>query len=218
MIRHSLRLLLRLLLRVRVEGHADSGDEPILFAANHPRTMDAVLLSMFLPRDVIVVLPKEDLRLRWVRWLLRLRPHLVAEMNDPASIRKVLRLLAGGHSVALYPQGRAFEKRCVMKVYEVAGIIAARSAAPVVPVRIQYSRGWRSRVRIRLHASAHIVHATQAAPRARRVRAADDLQRLLEAAAFQERARVSLFEAFLDAVREQGRSRLIIEDLNEQPR
>ena len=218
MIKHSLRFLLRLVMRVRLEGTPGPTDEPVLYAANHPRAMDFVLLSLLLPGDVVVVVPKEDLHLRRVRWILRLRPHLIAEMNDPASIKKILRLLANGSSVALYPQGRAFETRCVMKVYEVPAIIAARSRAPVIPVRIEYHRGRRMGVRMRIHAPARIAPALDSAPRMRRVRAAEQLQKVLEAAAFQERARVTLFEAFLDAVREQGRRTLIIEDFKEQAR
>jgi acyl-[acyl-carrier-protein]-phospholipid O-acyltransferase / long-chain-fatty-acid--[acyl-carrier-protein] ligase len=218
MIESLLRLCLRLFIRVRVEGTTRGTDEPLLYAANHPRAVDALLLSLFLPRKVTVVLPREDLRRHWLRWALKLRPHLIAEMNDPASIKKILRLLAAGHSVALYPQGRAFETRCVMKVYEVPAIIAARAAVAVVPVRLDYRRGLRALVRIRLHAPARIMHATQSAPRARRIQATEGLRRLMETAAFAERARVTVFEAFLDAVREQGRRTLIIEDLKEHPR
>jgi len=218
MIKAVLRFCLRLLLRVRVEGGTGNADEPVLFASNHPRAVDALLLSLFLPRNVIVVLPKEDLRRRWLRWTLKLRPHLVAEMNDPASIKKILRLLAGGHSVALYPQGRVLDARCVMKIYEVPAIIAARSAVAVLPVRLEYRRGLRMLVRIRLHAPARIMHTTQSAPRVRRMQATEQLRRLMEVAAFQDRPRVSIFEAFLDAVREHGRRTPIIEDSSERPR
>jgi acyl-[acyl-carrier-protein]-phospholipid O-acyltransferase/long-chain-fatty-acid--[acyl-carrier-protein] ligase len=176
MIKRSLRFLLRLLVRVRLEGATGPTDEPVLYAANHPRAMDFVLLSLLLPGDVVVVVPKEDLQLRRVRWILRLRPHLIAEMNDPASIKKILRLLTSGCSVALYPQGRAFETRCVMKVYEVPAIIAARSRVPVIPVRIEYHRGRRMGVRMRIHAPARIAPALDSAPRMRRVRAAEQLQ------------------------------------------
>src|SRR5690348_12297811 len=105
MIRYWLRWLLRMALSVRVTGTVVA-EGPRVYAANHPRAADALLLSLWLPTDAIVIVPKEDLRLRWLRWLLKLRPHLIAEMNDPASIKKVLRLIASGRSVALYPQGR----------------------------------------------------------------------------------------------------------------
>jgi hypothetical protein len=100
-----------------------------------------------------------------------------------------------------------------MKVYEVPAIIAARAGVAVVPVRLDYRRGLRALVRIRLHAAARIMQCTQATPRARRIQATEELRRLMETAAFAERARVSVFEAFLDAVREHGRRTLIIEDL-----
>jgi acyl-[acyl-carrier-protein]-phospholipid O-acyltransferase/long-chain-fatty-acid--[acyl-carrier-protein] ligase len=218
MIKLALRWLTRLLMQVRIDAPPAAPEGPVLYAANHPRALDALLLSLFLPGDAMVLVPREDLRGRAVRWLLRFRPHQIAEMNDPASIKRVLRMLSGGQSVVLYPQGRAFETRCVMKVYEVPAIIAARSGVPVVPVRIEYHRGLRTRVRIRTYAPAHIAHAASAAPRQRRLQAAEDLQRVLEMAAFHDRARVSLFEAFLDAVHEQGRRTFIIEDLKEQPR
>jgi acyl-[acyl-carrier-protein]-phospholipid O-acyltransferase / long-chain-fatty-acid--[acyl-carrier-protein] ligase len=217
MIKSCLRLLFRLITHVRVEGDAGA-DSPLLYVANHVRPMDALLLSLFLPTDVVVVLPREDLRSRWLRWMLKLRPHLIAEMNDPASIRKLLRLLASGRSVALYAHARIFETRAVMKVYEVPAIIAQRSGAVVIPVRVGYQRSWRQRVAVRLHAPVRIGPAFNSAPRVRRVRATEELERALELAAFEERPRVTLFEAFLDAVREQGRSTLILEDYQEQPR
>src|SRR6185436_19241958 len=108
--------------------------------------------------------------------------------------------------------------RAVMKVYEVPAIIAQRSGAVVIPVRVGYQRSWRQRVAVRLHAPVRIGPAFNSSPRVRRVRATEELERALELAAFEERPRVTLFEAFLDAVREQGRSTLILEDYQEQPR
>jgi len=52
-------------MRVRVEGATRGTDEPLLYAANHLRAVDALLLSLFLPRNITVVLPGEDLRRRW---------------------------------------------------------------------------------------------------------------------------------------------------------
>lgn len=212
------RACLRALLRVRFDGRLDEAGGPALFAANHPATFDSLLLSLFLPPTSVVVLPREDLRSRWLRLTLGLVPHLVADMNDPATIKKVMRLLAAGKSVALYPEGRVFDAPSVMKVYEVPALIAAKTGVPVVPVRLRYRRGWPVRAVIRVHPPAHISATSRAVSRARRARATEQLQRLMEAAAYAERPRTTLFEAFLDAVQEQGRRTLIIEDMKEEPR
>jgi acyl-[acyl-carrier-protein]-phospholipid O-acyltransferase/long-chain-fatty-acid--[acyl-carrier-protein] ligase len=213
-----LRACARAVFRVRLDGQLDAADGPSLFAANHAAAFDSVLLWFFLPRRSVVVLPREDLRSGWVRLALLFIPHLVADMNDPATIKKVMRVLAAGRSVALYPEGRVFDAPSVMKVYEVPALIAAKTGAPVVPVRIRYRRGWPVRVEIRVRAPARISGASQAASRARRARAARELQRLLEAAAYEQRPRTTVFEAFLDAVHERGRRTLIIEDMKEEPR
>jgi acyl-[acyl-carrier-protein]-phospholipid O-acyltransferase/long-chain-fatty-acid--[acyl-carrier-protein] ligase len=209
---------LRALFRVRFDGRLDEAGGPTLFVANHRATLDSLLLSLFLPPGSVVVLPREDLRSRWLRLALGFVPHLVADMNDPATIKKVMRLLAAGRSVALYPEGRVFDAPSVMKVYEVPALIAAKTGVPVVPVRVRYRRGWPVRAIIRVRPPAHISAASRAVSRARRARATEQLQRLMEAAAYDERPRTTLFEAFLEAVQEQGRRTLIIEDMKEEPR
>jgi acyl-[acyl-carrier-protein]-phospholipid O-acyltransferase / long-chain-fatty-acid--[acyl-carrier-protein] ligase len=213
-----LRACARAVLRVRLDGQLDPTSGPTLFAANHIAAFDTVLLWLFLPRGSLVVLPREDLRSRWLRLALRFIPHLVADMNDPATIKKVMRVLADGRSAALYPEGRVFDAPSVMKVYEVPALIAAKTGAPVVPLRIRYRRGWPVRAELRARAPARISGASQGASRVRRTRATRQLQRLLEAAAYEQRARTTLFEAFLDAMHEQGRRTMIIEDMKEEPR
>ncbi len=130
--------MLRALFRVRVDGRLEATGGPTLFAANHPAAFDSLLLALLLPRNSVVVLPREDLRSGWLRLALRFVPHLVADMNDPATIKKVMRLLAGGRSVALYPEGRVCDAPSVMKVYEVPALIAAKTGVPVVAIRIRY--------------------------------------------------------------------------------
>ncbi|MEO8629932.1 MAG: AMP-binding protein [Betaproteobacteria bacterium] len=209
---------LRWILRTQVVGNLPIGKEAILYAAHHASAMDAVLLPLVLPGKVVVVLPKEDLLYGPLRWLLYFCPHLIAEVSDPTVIKKVLRLLASGASVVVYPEGRISASHAVMKVYEIPALIAVKSGVQVMPLRIRYRRGaLLPRVRIRVAAPRHIHGANVAASKARRVSASDELQRMLEACAFSERPRMSLFEAFLDAVAEHGRSVPIIEDWNEKP-
>ena len=214
----AVQRIVRWILRAQVIGDLPARSEAILYAAHHASAMDAVLLPLLLPGKVVVVLPKEDLLYAPLRWVLYFCPHLIAEVSDPTVIKKVLRLLASGASVVVYPEGRISASHAVMKVYEIPALIAAKSGVQVMPLRIRYRRsGLLPRARIRVAAPRLIRATNQAASKARRVSASDELQRMLEAAAFSERPCMSLFEAFLDAVAEHGRAVPIIEDWKEKP-
>ncbi len=216
-----LRLALRLLYRVRLAGHPPpAGDTPPLYVAAHRAHLDSLLLPLFLPGAPVVVVPREELASVPLRLALRAVPHLVAETNDPALVKKTLRLLAGGRPVLFYPEGRLFEATGVMKHYGVPAVVAARSGAPVVPVVVVRGGPGLRPVRI-----AHLGHAGRVDPvperysgRARRALAVRRMQRLLEAAVVDARERQSLFDAFLGALRREGRRARIVEDMNEQPR
>ncbi|HTT39651.1 MAG TPA: AMP-binding protein [Burkholderiales bacterium] len=217
MIRWLLAPLLRALLRVRIEGRLGTGAGPMLFVANHPALLDSLLLSVLLPAD-IVVLPREDRGAPWLRLALRGLPHLAADVGNPAMLRKLVRLLAAGKSVVIFPEGQVNPTRCVAKIYDVPALAASKAGTTVIPVWIRYGPGRLPRVHIRLLAPATIPASGQSLSRARRAHAVCELRRLMQAAAFEDRPRTTLFAAFLDALEQQGRHAPIIEDLTEQPR
>jgi acyl-[acyl-carrier-protein]-phospholipid O-acyltransferase / long-chain-fatty-acid--[acyl-carrier-protein] ligase len=212
------RAWLRRLLRVELTGPpAQKG--PVLFVAPHRSLLDNVLLSWFLlPRPVLVV-SREDLQGLALRALLRLTPHLVAETSDPSTLRKVLRVVAAQRSVLMYPEGRLVDAPGVMKNYAVPALVAAKAGIPVVPVVVARRAGlagWT--VRLSAPAHVHSVRTNGAGSRARRAHATRQVQMLLESAVLDARPRQSIVEAFLDAMRREGRAAQIIEDLDETPR
>jgi acyl-[acyl-carrier-protein]-phospholipid O-acyltransferase/long-chain-fatty-acid--[acyl-carrier-protein] ligase len=215
-----LRWLLGLLYRVRLEGEGAAGcARPTLYLAAHRARLDSVLLPLFLPGEPVVVVAREELRSRLLRIALRAVPHLVAETSDPATVKKALRVLAQDRSVLFYPEGRLWEAPGVMKQYGVPAVVAAHSGAPVVPVIVQRTGGWPARLRVRVAAAQSIAPMPRAAgARARRSEALAQMQRLLEAAVLDARERQSLFDAFLTALRRQGRRTQVIEDYKEEPR
>jgi acyl-[acyl-carrier-protein]-phospholipid O-acyltransferase/long-chain-fatty-acid--[acyl-carrier-protein] ligase len=216
-----LRLALRLRHRPRVEGVPRPAPAPLIYVALHRRASDSLLLGLCLEPRPVVVLPREEACPRWRRLWLRAIDHLVMDVNDPASVRPVLRLLAEGRSVLLFPEGRVLEADAVLKNYDVPALIAAKAGRPVVPVVVRHPNGRLAPAVVHTAASLTLGEhcpAGMGAARARRSHFTRQLQRALEAAALDARPRQGLFDAFLDAVAREGARSAIIEDIKEEPR
>jgi acyl-[acyl-carrier-protein]-phospholipid O-acyltransferase/long-chain-fatty-acid--[acyl-carrier-protein] ligase len=219
--RNLLRLLLWLRYRPRREGVPQPATAPLLYVALHRRPSDALLLGLFLRPALLIVLPREEARTRWRRLLLRAVDHLVMDVNDPAAIKPLLRLLAEGRSILLFPEGRLLEADAVLKNYEVPALIAAKAAVPVVPVVLRHGAGRDARTTMCTAPSLRLgegLPASACAGRARRIYLTRQLQQALEGAALEARPRQGLFDAFLDAVAREGAGSAIVEDMKEEPR
>lgn len=215
----AVALAVRLLFKVRRSGAVSgAADATLLYMARHPRWIDSLLLPLFLPQRPVVILPREEVRSRWSRWLLAAVPHLVMDVNHPATVRRVLKLLAAGRSVVLYPEGRILNSSGVMKCYPGPALVALRCAVPVVPVHLSYAPTRWPLLRVHLGAESVVRVREVHSVRQRRLHATRALQQLLEETCVEARESHSLFEAFLQAVQREGRRTAIIEDMKETPR
>jgi acyl-[acyl-carrier-protein]-phospholipid O-acyltransferase/long-chain-fatty-acid--[acyl-carrier-protein] ligase len=219
------RWLLRRWLAARVHGDTSAlAGRRVLIVANHASRLDPLLLGLCLPVTPLVLFPREDKRGRWLRFLLSFVDHQMWDMNHPLTVKKVLRLLEQGRPVALFPEGRLARAGNVMKVYEVAGLIAARSGATLVPVHIEAGRGrfahdpGRRGMVLRVQPPAHLDLPPGLGPRSRREAAARRLAGIMTTAAVQSFVPCGLFDSLVDAVRREGRGTPILEDMNEEPR
>jgi acyl-[acyl-carrier-protein]-phospholipid O-acyltransferase/long-chain-fatty-acid--[acyl-carrier-protein] ligase len=223
-----LHTLLQLMYRVRFDDDRARTPYPdaVLYVAPHRALLDSIVLATFLPGRPVVVLPREELGRGLAGVLLRAVPHAIMDVNDPATVKKVMRLLAGGRSVVMYPEGRVVPAPGVMKNYDVPALIATKTGVSVVPVTVRYARGVLPGITfpgITL-CMGQPVHVGTNPPkelhtgRLRRGWATQQLQRILEAAVLAGRVRHSIFEAFLDALAAQGRRAHIIEDVKEEPK
>ena len=222
-----IRLLLRVLLRIRVLGdlapfgHADR----LLIVANHHSRLDAVVLALFLPRDPVVIVPADETGSRFTRWLLTHIRHEVLDLNNPLSMKRVLRLLRAGRPVVLFPEGRIVDNGAVMKVYPVPALIALKSGASVLPVHVEGAGQWFSRsgsasllgrwlpaITLRIFSSTRIDGGAAGSARRRRAFATRRLAAVMQTMAVQSHACKPLFECFLDAVSAHGRRTMLMED------
>jgi acyl-[acyl-carrier-protein]-phospholipid O-acyltransferase / long-chain-fatty-acid--[acyl-carrier-protein] ligase len=233
MAKSVVRVVLRVLYRVKVEGleHARAALPKAVIAANHASFLDGLLLGAFLPGDPIFAVDTLISKKWWARPFLLFVNALPVDPTNPLSIRAMIRAVEAGSSCIIFPEGRITTTGSLMKVYEGPAVIAERTRAALVPVRIDgveftpFSR-LAGKVRRRLFPRIQVCILPPrllTAPegvsgRARRIalrRALGDamVQSMFAAAPID----TTLFDALLEARRQHGGGHIVADDLEMRP-
>jgi acyl-[acyl-carrier-protein]-phospholipid O-acyltransferase / long-chain-fatty-acid--[acyl-carrier-protein] ligase len=227
------RFLLRLIYRVKVDGieHAKAARPKAVIAANHASFLDGLLLGAFLPGDPIFAVDTFHARKWWVRFFLFFVNAFPIDPTNPLSIRAMIRAVEAGSACVIFPEGRITTTGSLMKVYEGPAVIAERTKAALVPVRIEGAeftpfsrlagkvrRRLFPRIRITIQQPRTLVSPEGVHGRARRAA----LRRSLGDAMVHSRfsgARIdsTLFDALLEARSQHGGGHIVADDLDQQP-
>src|SRR3984885_647404 len=228
--RSMLRTLMRMLFRVTVTGDpAAFHNDRTLIVANHESFLDGFLLALFLPVAATFVVHTEVTKNAAFRWLLRFVPHLAVDSASPLAIKQIVRLVETGEPVVIFPEGRLTITGSLMKVYDGAGFVAARTSATVGPVRIEGSgRSYFGRlagiyplklfpkIRIAIQPRRTIAMPKLPSAKLRRRRAGELMRRILLDMLVATRPARTLFAAFLDAKTTFGARYRLVEDVRMQ--
>jgi acyl-[acyl-carrier-protein]-phospholipid O-acyltransferase/long-chain-fatty-acid--[acyl-carrier-protein] ligase len=233
LVKAVLRIVLRLLYRVQVTGleHARAAMPHAVIAANHSSFLDGLLLGAFLPGRPIFAVDTVIATRWWARPFLALVDAMPVDPTNPLSIRAMIRAVEGGSACVIFPEGRLTMTGSLMKVYEGPALIAERTGAALLPVRIEgvestffsrlgdkVRRRLFPRVRIRVLAPRTLATPAGVTGRARRAalkRAlADEMVQSMFATAPID---TTLFDALLDARQYHGRGHVIADDLDQKP-
>jgi acyl-[acyl-carrier-protein]-phospholipid O-acyltransferase/long-chain-fatty-acid--[acyl-carrier-protein] ligase len=132
-----LRTVTGLLFRVKTRGDSRSFSNPrTLIVANHESFLDGLLLGLFLPVEATFVVHTTVARNPFIGWMLRFIPHLLVDSTSPLSIKLICKLVESGKPVVIFPEGRLTVTGSLMKVYDGAAFIAAKTGAVIVPTHI----------------------------------------------------------------------------------
>jgi acyl-[acyl-carrier-protein]-phospholipid O-acyltransferase / long-chain-fatty-acid--[acyl-carrier-protein] ligase len=211
MFKNLLKAVVRLLFRVEVHGSAKV-HERTLVVANHESLLDALLLYLFLPFEATFIAHTQIAAHPFFGRILRFVPHLAVDPLNPLSMKKALRLIEAGTPVVIFPEGRLTVTGSLMKIYDGAAFLAAKSGATLVPVRITgagqtyfsrlagiYPRKLFPKLSLHLLPPTRIQLATVGSAKERRRRAGEDLRQVMLEMLIAARPLRTLFEAFLDA-------------------
>jgi 1-acyl-sn-glycerol-3-phosphate acyltransferase len=134
--RLSMMALGAIFLGFEVHGaHRVPPNGPLIAAANHSRFFDPVFVSMAVPRRVRWMAKKELFVFPFGRFFDFLGTFPVdRQRGGRAALRTALQFLAEGRTLGIFPEGTRTKKGISVEAKSGAALLAARSAAPVLPV------------------------------------------------------------------------------------
>lgn len=228
MIIKMIRAVLTFCFRIKVTGDLNNfNHEKLLITPNHVSFLDGMLIGAFLPiKPVFAVY--SDITERWFMRLIKPYVDLVPlDPTNPMAIKTLVREVEKGRPIVIFPEGRITVTGSLMKVYDGAAFIAAKSGATVIPVWLdgpEFTLLGRLKglfkLRLFPQITINILPATKIEmPQAnksseRRHLAGEHLHQIMMDARMETRPKTTLFEALLDAKTRYGSSSACIKDVS----
>src|SRR5215831_18053483 len=153
-----LSIVFRAFYRLEVTGleNIEKAGHNAIIALNHVSFLDPPLATSILPKRPVFAIDVTMSKHWWIQPFLKFARTMALDPLKPFSLRAIINAVKAGDMLVIFPEGRITVTGSLMKVYDGAALIADKSEAMVVPVRIEgpeltiFSRLKRSQVRRRL--------------------------------------------------------------------
>lgn len=139
MLKRFLHWLLTLLFKVKVNGlenYHQAGNR-VLIIANHTSFLDPLLLGVFLPDDITFAINTQISQRWWLRPFLSLSTVFPMDPTHPLSLKALIHHLQTDTKTVIFPEGRITVTGSMMKIYDGTGMVADKSGATLLPIRIE---------------------------------------------------------------------------------
>ena len=233
MLKRVLHRLLTLLFRVKVTGieNYHLAGQRVLIVANHSSFLDPLLLGVFLPDDITFAINTHISQRWWLKPFLRLSKVFPMDPTHPLSLKALIHYLQNDTKTVIFPEGRITDTGSLMKIYDGPGMVADKTGAAILPVRIQgaeysyFSRlhgkvrlRWFPAISIHILPPTHIHSQNEATGKARRQHSGHVLTDIMTEMMFSTSSyRQTIFSALLDARAIHGGKHTVAEDLERIP-
>ena len=138
LLRDFLYLFFRTVYRLEVKGieNITTGGPNPIFACNHVGYGDGPLVMSLIDDSPVFAIDYQMASTWWVRPLLRLTKATPINPANPLATRTLINAVKAGNPLIIFPEGRRTVTGSLMKIYDGAAMVADKSDASVIPVRI----------------------------------------------------------------------------------
>jgi acyl-[acyl-carrier-protein]-phospholipid O-acyltransferase/long-chain-fatty-acid--[acyl-carrier-protein] ligase len=230
-LRDFLTTMLRAMYRMEVKGAENldpdkAGPNPII-ALNHVSFLDAAVALSLMDKEPVFAIDYTIAQRWWVKPFLKLTRAMPLDPSKPMATRTLINAVKAGEPLVIFPEGRITVTGSLMKVYDGVGLIADKSAAMVVPVKIdgleatpfsrlssaQVHRRWFPKVVITVLPPVRLAVADELKGRHRRQAAGAALYEIMSDLVFRTTSTDrTVFQAAVDAAEVHGWKRVAVED------
>jgi acyl-[acyl-carrier-protein]-phospholipid O-acyltransferase / long-chain-fatty-acid--[acyl-carrier-protein] ligase len=133
-----LSIVFRAFFRVEVKGleNIDKAGHNAILVLNHISFLDAPLAVSILPKRPVFAIDVAMSQRWWIQPFLKFVRTMALDPLRPFSVRDIINAVREGNRLVIFPEGRITVTGSLMKVYDGVGLIADKSGAMVVPVRL----------------------------------------------------------------------------------
>lgn len=139
MLKIIFRWILCLLYKVEVKGlenYQKAGDR-VLIISNHSSFLDPLLLGVFLPDAITFAINTHIAERWWLKPFLGLSNVFPLDPTHPMQLKDLIHHLKETKSkTIIFPEGRITVTGSLMKIYDGTGMVADKSGATLLPIRI----------------------------------------------------------------------------------
>ncbi len=232
MLKKILHKLLTFLYQVEVTGleNLDNAGQRVLIISNHTSFLDPLLLGVFLPGDITFAINTQISERWWLKPFLGLSHVFKMDPTHPLSLKALIHHLQQDKKTVIFPEGRITVTGSLMKIYDGTGMVADKSGAAIVPVRIygaEYTHfsklrnlvrlRWFPKITLQILPHTTIEAAQTLRGKSRRKYCGHVLADLMSEMIFStSHYQQTIFSALLEARTIYGRKHLVAEDMERQ--
>jgi len=138
-LRFTVKLILKVLYRVEIHGleNYHAAGKRALIVANHTSFLDPMLLWIFLPDDITFAINTHISERWWLKPFLGLSKVFRMDPTHPLSLKDLTHHLQHDTKTVIFPEGRITVTGTLMKIYDGTAMVADKSQAAVLPIRIE---------------------------------------------------------------------------------